>query len=352
MNKTVIAAVVAGSLAVPATAAAHVTVQPGSVTAGSFTKIDVRVPNERDNKGTIKVDLRLPDGFYFLSYQKVPGWKARVFKKKLDKPVDLGGFEVDERYTRVVWKARKPKRDRIAPGQFQDFPLSVRVPDGAAGSQLAFRAFQTYQRGERVAWTGAPDARGARPASDAAGARVRLLLLVVGALLVSAPAALAHQGSPNFLSQVNSAPAGVKVTVLSRDDRLLLQSDGGHTVVIEGYSEEPYARIEPDGTVSVNTDSEAYYINEERDGAGAGAGRAPIPRASRAGRRSRRPGASSGTTTACTGCPRATPSRSRTRACARRCSTGRCRSRSTASRATSAARCSGRRRRARACHGR
>jgi hypothetical protein len=95
---------------------------------------------------------------------------------------------------------------------------------------------------------------------------VRLLLLVVGVLLVSAPAAFAHQGSPNFLSQVNSAPAGVKVTVLSRDDRLLLQSDGGHTVVIEGYSEEPYARIEPDGTVSVNTDSEAYYINEERDG--------------------------------------------------------------------------------------
>lgn len=95
---------------------------------------------------------------------------------------------------------------------------------------------------------------------------MRLLLLVVGALLVGAPAALAHQGSPNFLSQVNAAPPGVNVTVLSRDDRLLLQSDGGHTVVIEGYSEEPYARIDPDGTVSVNTDSEAYYINEERDG--------------------------------------------------------------------------------------
>ena len=70
MNKTVIAAVVAGSLAVPATAGAHVTLQPGSVTAGSFTKVDVRVPNERDNTGTIKVDLRLPDGFYFLSYQR------------------------------------------------------------------------------------------------------------------------------------------------------------------------------------------------------------------------------------------------------------------------------------------
>jgi hypothetical protein len=102
---------------------------------------------------------------------------------------------------------------------------------------------------------------------------LRVVIVVAGALLLGAPAAVAHQGSPNFLSQVDASPPGVTVTVLSRDDRLLLQSDGGHTVVIEGYSEEPYARIEPDGTVSVNTDSEAYYINEERDG------QVPVPAA-------------------------------------------------------------------------
>jgi hypothetical protein len=89
------------------------------------------------------------------------------------------------------------------------------------------------------------------------------------ALLIGASAALAHQGSPNFLSQVNAispASSGIKVTVLSRDDRLLLQNTGGKTIVVEGYSGEPYARIEGDGTVWVNKDSEAYYINEERDG--------------------------------------------------------------------------------------
>ena len=47
-----------------------------------------------------------------------------------------------------------PHRAGPVPG----LPLSVRVPDGAAGTQLVFRAFQTYQGGERVAWTGAPDA--------------------------------------------------------------------------------------------------------------------------------------------------------------------------------------------------
>jgi hypothetical protein len=91
----------------------------------------------------------------------------------------------------------------------------------------------------------------------------------VAALLVSASAALAHQGSPNFLSQINAITPrveGVEVTVLNRDDRLLLQNTSGRTVVIEGYSGEPYARITGDGEVLVNTDSKAYYINEERDG--------------------------------------------------------------------------------------
>jgi len=89
------------------------------------------------------------------------------------------------------------------------------------------------------------------------------------ALLVGAPVALAHEGSPNFLSQINEvtpAAPGVDVEVLNRDDRLLLRNDGDGTVLIEGYDGEPYARIEPDGTVSVNRDSKAYYINEERDG--------------------------------------------------------------------------------------
>ena len=88
-------------------------------------------------------------------------------------------------------------------------------------------------------------------------------------LLAGAPVALAHEGSPNFLSQVNSVSPqvdGIAVEVLNRDDRLLLRNDSGQTVVIAGYSKEPYARIEADGTVSVNRDSEAYYLNEERDG--------------------------------------------------------------------------------------
>jgi hypothetical protein len=99
--------------------------------------------------------------------------------------------------------------------------------------------------------------------------RLAAILVTAGTLLLGAPAALAHQGSPNFLSQVNRVTpqtSAVSVTVVNRDDRLLVRDTGGRDVVIYGYEEEPYARIAADGTVSVNTDSKAYYLNTERDG--------------------------------------------------------------------------------------
>jgi periplasmic copper chaperone A len=155
--KSLIAAVIA-VLVTPAAASAHVTVNPREAPAGSFTVLNVRVPNERDNKGTVKVDLRLPDGFYFLSYKKVPGWKVKLAREKLDAPVDIGGFSVSEQFTRIVWKGNPKKGGIIRPDQFEEFPISVRVPDGTPGDQLVFPAFQTYRGGERVAWTGGPDA--------------------------------------------------------------------------------------------------------------------------------------------------------------------------------------------------
>jgi hypothetical protein len=93
------------------------------------------------------------------------------------------------------------------------------------------------------------------------------VIALTGALTASP--ALAHKGNPNYESRVLTvAPAqpGVRVTVLNRDDRLEIVNSSQRTVLIRGYLDEPYARIDGDGTVEVNTDSEAYFLNRDRDG--------------------------------------------------------------------------------------
>ena len=90
------------------------------------------------------------------------------------------------------------------------------------------------------------------------------------ALTLGAPAAaLAHQGNPNYRSVVKTvspATTGLSVSVLNYDDRLLLKNNSGSDVMVLDYKKQPYIRATADGTVAVNTNSEAYYLNEDRYG--------------------------------------------------------------------------------------
>ncbi len=86
-------------------------------------------------------------------------------------------------------------------------------------------------------------------------------------LLLGAPTALAHQGNPHYRSTVTSVTPAVKgltVTVLNYDDRLEMDNFSGRDVVINDYKGKPYARLMADRTVEVNTNSEAYYLNDDR----------------------------------------------------------------------------------------
>jgi periplasmic copper chaperone A len=149
--------VAAAVLGLPAAAAAHVTLQPSEQPAGAFVRADVRVPNELDNASTEKVEVQFPAGFLFASYEPVAGWKAKITREKLDKPVTSpeGGEPITEQVKQVTFTADS-NSDGIKPGQFQDFGLSTQMPD-KAGTALTFKAIQTYSNGKVVRWIGAPD---------------------------------------------------------------------------------------------------------------------------------------------------------------------------------------------------
>jgi periplasmic copper chaperone A len=156
------------TLALPGVVSAHVTVQPGEAPAGGFVVENVRVPTEEANASTTKVEVQFPDGFAEVSFQPVPGWQVKVKRTKLAKPITTDeGDKLTEQVSQVTWSGGK-----IAPGEFQDFPVSLQVPD-KPGTTLTFKAVQTYDNGKVVRWIGPPDAEEPAPqvkvtAADAA----------------------------------------------------------------------------------------------------------------------------------------------------------------------------------------
>jgi uncharacterized protein YcnI len=127
---------------------AHVTVQPGTAEKGGYSTIALKVPNEKDNASTVKLEVTLDPKHPLSSVmpQSVPGWDVKVEKTKLDKPLQMHGKTIDEAVSKITWTGGK-----IEPGQFQQFPLSV-GPLPTDTDALVFKALQTYSDDEVVRW--------------------------------------------------------------------------------------------------------------------------------------------------------------------------------------------------------
>ena len=104
-------------------------------------------------------------------------------------------------------------------------------------------------------------------------ALARLVLVAVavaGFVGITARPALADPAGPtNYESTITSIePAAPQATfeVVGGDAFLEVTVSPGHTLAVPGYFREPYIRIDADGTVWVNEDSQTLYENEDRYG--------------------------------------------------------------------------------------
>ena len=105
--------------------------------------------------------VTFPDGFYSVSVKRVWGWTATVTMKDLATPIQSEDGPITERVHKVTWRANSAD-DRIAPHSFEEFGLSMRIPN-VPGQTLAFPSSQYYSDGEIVRWTGAPSAETPAP---------------------------------------------------------------------------------------------------------------------------------------------------------------------------------------------
>ncbi|MFV2120873.1 YcnI family protein [Streptomyces sp. Act-28] len=157
---------VSSVLLLSSAAHAHVTVQPqGEAAKGGYATVDFKVPNERDDASTVKLEITLPRDHPLASVmpQPVPGWTVTVEKAKLTTPLELHGKKITEAPSKITWTASGSK---IEPGQFQQFPVSLgRLPEDT--DRLVFKALQTYDSKEVVRWIEEAKEGAAEPDSPA-----------------------------------------------------------------------------------------------------------------------------------------------------------------------------------------
>jgi hypothetical protein len=96
----------------------------------------------------------------------------------------------------------------------------------------------------------------------------RCLLVAAFLAAVLASGAEAHFGTAKLgyrstITGVHPKMPGLTFKIYYGDDQVYLNNQSGKTVIIKGYSGEPYLRFAPSG-IYVNIKSPANYLNEDR----------------------------------------------------------------------------------------
>lgn len=141
--------VLGGLLLVAEPAFAHVSVVPDAAAGGSSGAFTFRVPNEREDTPTIRVEVFLPVGQPIPSVTPVPapGWNTTVVSKPVDRPARSGTGTAE--VTSIVWDDGV-----IGPGRSADFTVSMGpLPERG---RLVFKALQTYADGAVMRWIDEP----------------------------------------------------------------------------------------------------------------------------------------------------------------------------------------------------
>ncbi|WP_197042366.1 YcnI family protein [Microbispora rosea] len=148
----VVAAVAACLVAVlPAAAFAHVKVTADTAVQGGYAALTFRVPNERDDASTTKIEVQLPVDFPLasVSVKPHPGWSYAIEKTTLATPIESHGAKIGEVASKITWTA-SGEDSGIKPGEYDEFSVSAGpLPET---DRLTFKTLQHYSDGEVVRW--------------------------------------------------------------------------------------------------------------------------------------------------------------------------------------------------------
>lgn len=137
------AAILAAAILFPATAGAHVHLQPENGPAGSWSTFSVTVPHGCDGSPTTGITIQIPEQIMSVTPAPLAGWTLSTTMAPVDPPVvnDMG-TKITSRVNTVTWSGGS-----LPDHQLAEFRLQLALPD-TVGTTLDFPTIQTCVKGE------------------------------------------------------------------------------------------------------------------------------------------------------------------------------------------------------------
>jgi periplasmic copper chaperone A len=184
-----------------AVAFAHVVVTPDTAVQGGYAALTFRVPNERDDASTTKIEVQLPvdSPLASISVKPHPGWSYKITKTKPATPVEAHGTKISEVVGTITWTV-VDSTSGIKPGEYEEFSVSAGpLPET---DMLVFKTLQHYSDDEVVRWIQEPASGADEPERPAPVVRLVPRGDTQGNT-ASVPSAIADRAAPT----VGAAPA-------------------------------------------------------------------------------------------------------------------------------------------------
>jgi uncharacterized protein YcnI len=134
---TLLLSIIGGLFIFAGAASAHVTVQPKETAQGKYETFTVKVPSEKADVKTIKIEVKVPEEVNITRFEPKPGWTYETQK-------DASGKIIS-----VIWTA---EGEGLSSTDFGQFNMNGKVADDA--TEIVWKAAQTYSDGSIVEWAG------------------------------------------------------------------------------------------------------------------------------------------------------------------------------------------------------
>jgi uncharacterized protein YcnI len=150
MKKIKITGLALVALALPASAAAHVTVAPAESPSDGYATLQFSVPHGCDGSPTRRLRVQIPENVPSVTPQVHPGWSVET-KTGPKEEVELHGETISEGVSEIIWTAED---EPLPDGLLDIFGASVKLPAGE-GEPVYFPTVQECEKG-KTSWIEIP----------------------------------------------------------------------------------------------------------------------------------------------------------------------------------------------------